>query len=216
MKKLKLKLKLIMKKKIIIIDYGLGNLASVANALKKLEIPYEISGSIDVIKNSEALILPGVGAAGQGMKNLKKRKLDKVIVEQIQKGIPFFGICLGMQLLLSESEEGNVMCLGVIQGKAKKLQTNLKIPEIGWNNVRIMNYESRIMKDISNDNYFYFINSYVCIPEDKKIITGTTNYGGDFCSVFEKENIFGVQFHPEKSGEAGLMLLKNFWEVICK
>lgn len=205
-----------MNNKIIIIDYGFGNLGSVANALKKLEVPFQISGDPAVIKKAKALILPGVGAAGQGMGNLKRKGLDTVIIEEVINGKPILGICLGMQLLLSQSEEGNVRCLDLIKGKVKKLQTNLKIPEIGWNNVRIMNYESRIMKNIENNNYFYFINSYVCVPEDQTIISGLTDYDGEFCSVFERENMFGVQFHPEKSSDAGLQLLKNFWEVVCK
>lgn len=205
-----------MKKKIIIIDYGLGNLASVANALRRLEIPYEISSDPDVVKNADGLILPGDGAAGQAMQNLKQNGLGGVLKEKLKTGTPFLGICIGMQTLLSYSEENDTKCLDIIPGKVKKFQTNLKIPEIGWNEVQIMNYESRIMKDVPDKNYFYFINSYVCIPDDKSIVTGVTEYGETFCSVFEKNNIFGVQFHPEKSGEVGLQMIKNFWEVVCK
>lgn len=202
-----------MKKKITIIDYGLGNLASVANALEKLEIPYEISSDPVVIKNAEALILPGDGAAGQAMKNLKKNDLDVAIQQALKKGTPFLGICIGMQILLSSSEENDTKCLNIISGKVKKIQTDQKIPQIGWNEISITNYKSRIMKNVKNNTYFYFINSFVCVPEEKNIIAGVTEYGETFCSVFEKENVFGVQFHPEKSGEAGLTMLKNFWEV---
>lgn len=202
-----------MKKKITIIDYGLGNLASVANALEKLEIPYEISSDPVVIKNAEALILPGDGAAGQAMKNLKKNDLDVAIQQALKKGTPFLGICIGMQILLSSSEENDTKCLNIISGRVKKLQTDQKIPEIGWNEISITNYKSRIMKNVKNNTYFYFINSFVCVPEEKNVIAGVTEYGETFCSVFEKENVFGVQFHPEKSGEAGLTMLKNFWEV---
>lgn len=202
-----------MKKKITIIDYGLGNLASVANALEKIEIPYEISSDPVVIKNAEALILPGDGAAGQAMKNLKKNDLDVAIQQALKKGTPFLGICIGMQILLSSSEENDTKCLNIISGRVKKLQTDQKIPEIGWNEVSITNYKSRIMKNVKNNRYFYFINSFVCVPEEKNVIAGVTEYGETFCSVFEKENVFGVQFHPEKSGEAGLTMLKNFWEV---
>lgn len=201
---------------IAVIDYGLGNLASVANALEKLGIPYKISSDPAVLKKSQALILPGVGAAGQGMKNLKQRGLNKVIIDEVKNGKPIFGICLGMQLFLSSSEEGNIKCLDLIKGKVKKLKVKLKIPLIGWNNVGIMNYESRIMKNVPNNSYFYFINSYVFVPEDESITTGTTDYEKTFCSVFEKDNIYGAQFHPEKSGDAGLKMLKNFWEVVCK
>jgi len=202
-----------MKKKITIIDYGLGNLASVANALEKLKIPYEISGDIDVLKNAKALILPGVGAAGRGMENLKKRGIDQVIIEQAKKGTPILGICLGMQLLLSTSEEDNVDCLGLIEGKVKKFDTNLKVPQIGWNQVEIKN--SVLFNGIKNNRYFYFVNSYYCKPVDENLIKGVTEYGLRFCSVLEKDNLYGVQFHPEKSGDIGLQLLKNFWEVSC-
>lgn len=199
---------------IVVIDYGLGNLTSVKNALTKLGIPVAISATPKVIKSAEALILPGVGAAGQGMKNLKEKGLDKLIVEEVNAGKPILGICLGMQLLLSSSEEGDVKCLDLIRGKVKKFQTNLKIPEIGWNQVEINN-KSELLDGIKDNNYFYFVNSYYCDPEDKEVIKGITEYDQKFCSVLEKNNISGVQFHPERSGDNGLQLLKNFWEAVC-
>lgn len=198
---------------ITVIDYGLGNLASVANALKQLEIPYQISGNLEVLKNSKVLILPGVGAAGQGMENLKVKGLDKVVTEQVKKDIPILGVCLGMQLLLSKSEEGSVECLGLIKGEVKKFNTDLKIPQIGWNQVESKN-NSILLKGISN-SYFYFVNSYYCDPREENTTKGVTDYEAQFCSVMEKDNLYGVQFHPEKSGDAGLQLLKNFWEVAC-
>ena len=203
-----------MNKKILIIDYGLGNLASVANALTKLEFPFEISSDIGMIKNAKALILPGVGAAGQGMENLISRGMDKVIVDQATSGTPLLGICLGMQLLLSSSEEGDVNCLGLVKGKVKKFNTDLKVPQIGWNQVTNKN-NSTLLKGIKNKNYFYFVNSYYCQPQNEKIKKGITDYGGKFCSVLENGNLYGVQFHPEKSGDIGLQLLKNFWEAAC-
>lgn len=199
---------------ITVIDYGLGNLASVTNALKKLQILYEISSNVDVLKKAKVLILPGVGAAKQGMENLKARGIDKVIIKQVRKGTPILGICLGMQLLLSFSEEGNVDCLDLVKGTVKKFNTVLKVPEIGWNQVAV-NGNSKLLAGIEYDSYFYFVNSYYCDPDDKKIITGITEYGGQFCSLLEKGNIYGVQFHPEKSGYVGLQLLKNFWEAVC-
>ena len=208
----------------MIIDYGLGNLASIANALEKLGISYQISAKVETIKKAAGLILPGVGAAGQGMSNLKSKGLDKAIYDQVKKGKPIFGICLGMQLLLSFSEEGNVDCLGLVEGKVKRLRTTLKVPEIGWNEVEVQSFPTRgilatklkvknLFKDIPDNSFFYFVNSYYCEPEDNGIIVGTTNYDGEFCSFFMKGNIVGAQFHPEKSWNAGLQLLKNFYEM---
>lgn len=200
---------------IVIIDYGLGNLASVKNALDKLGIPNKISSDPAVIKKATALILPGVGAAGAGMANLKKRGLDKLITEEIKKGKPFLGICLGMQLLFDKSEEGNIDCLGVLKGTVKKFTKERKVPQIGWNNVGIKNYELGIMKNIPDESYFYFVNSYYCSPSDPSIVAAVTTYGETFASVVVKNNITGVQFHPEKSGDTGLRFLKNFWEAVC-
>lgn len=203
---------------ITIIDYGLGNLASVANALNKLTIPNEIASDESAVQNAKALILPGVGAAGHGMKNLKKSKLDTVIVDKVSQGTPILGICLGMQLLFSSSEEGNISCLNLIKGNVKKFDSTLKVPQIGWNQVKIQNHKTNyknIFKDIADNSFFYFVNSYYCVPFDKDIVAGKTEYGKEFCSVIKKDTIFGVQFHPEKSSDAGLQLLKNFWEEVC-
>lgn len=200
---------------ITIIDYGLGNLASVANALEKLGVSYEISSDPAVIKKAKALILPGVGAARQGMENLKKRNLDKVIIEQIKKGVPFLGICLGMQLLFEKSEEGNVTCLGIFKGTVKKFKLEKKVPQIGWNNVKKQKAKSKeqkntILNRLSENSYVYFVNSYYCFPNDKSIIVGETTYGEKFASMVAKDNVVGMQFHPEKSGKIGFTLLNNF------
>lgn len=200
--------------KIVVIDYGLGNLASVANALTKLEIPFEVSSSPGVVGKAKALILPGVGAAGQGMKNLKAGSLDTVIVEQAKRGVPILGICLGMQLLFSASEEGNAKCLGLVSGTVKKFQTDLKVPQIGCNQV-IVSPDSKLLKTIKDGGYFYFVHSYYCQPDDTKTAKGLTDYDAQFCSVVEQGNIFGAQFHPEKSGDSGLQVLRNFWEAVC-
>ncbi len=194
---------------IVIIDYGVGNLASVKNALDKLGVESKISSDTYVIKNAKALILPGVGAAGQGMKNLKKLGLDKVIVEEIKKGKPFLGICLGMQLLFENSEEGKIKCLGILQGEVKKFKKLRKVPQIGWNQVDI-NKDSKLFSNIDNKSYFYFVNSFYCLPKDKKTVAGLTDYGETFASIVIKKNITGVQFHPEKSGCVGFKLLENF------
>ncbi len=198
---------------IVVIDYGLGNLASVANALKKITVPYQISSNPDDIKKAKGLILPGVGAAGQGMKNIKKRKLDTAIIDAVESGMPFLGICLGMQLLFERSEEGNVACLGILKGSVKKFRQMRKIPQIGWNSVSFSanNLEiQRLYGGISDNSYFYFVNSYYCLPLDTSITAGVSEYGEYFASVVARKNIVGVQFHPEKSSRVGFILLKNF------
>lgn len=207
---------------ISIIDYGLGNLASVRNALDSLKIPSVISSNTNTLKKARAIILPGVGSAEQGIANLKKRNLDKAIKNEIKKGKPILGVCLGMQLLFSFSEEGNAKCLNVIDGKVIKFKIKLKVPQIGWNQIRYQrsiptlrrDKDQKLFKGILNQSYFYFVHSYYCEPEDKSVVLATTEYGIDFCSVLKKDNVFGVQFHPEKSGENGLRLLKNFSEIV--
>jgi len=198
---------------IVIIDYGLGNLGSVKNAFDKLNILSMVSSSVDEITKASGLILPGVGAAGEGMKNIKERALDSVIKQEVVKGKPILGICLGMQLLMSKSEEGNVDCLNIVEGTVKKFTISLKVPQIGWNTVQA-GKGSKLFKDIPQNSYFYFVHSYYCFPMDKKITIGETEYGTKFCSILQKKNIFGVQFHPEKSGDSGLSLLKIFSEIV--
>lgn len=198
---------------IVIVDYKLGNVGSVVNALNTLGVKNVISSDSLVIKNAKAIILPGVGAAGTGMENLKKKGLDKIITREIKTGKPFLGICLGMQLLFETSEEGNATCLGIFKGSVKKFTKMRKIPQIGWNEVETQNNSVKLKKlftNIPNKSYFYFVNSYYCNPKDKKIIAGKTNYGETFASIVAKDNIVGVQFHPEKSGNIGFSLLKNF------
>ncbi|OGG20130.1 imidazole glycerol phosphate synthase, glutamine amidotransferase subunit [Candidatus Gottesmanbacteria bacterium RIFCSPHIGHO2_02_FULL_40_13] len=198
---------------IAVIDYGIGNLASITNALNRLNIPAVISRSISTIEKADCLILPGVGAAGEGMRNLQKSGLDKVIKKEIIKGKKFLGICLGMQLLFERSEEGNVECLGLLKGRVKKFKRERKVPQIGWNQVRIKNAElgikNKLFNKISDKSYFYFVNSFYCTPEDKSLIVGETEYGEKFASVIIKNNIIATQFHPEKSGILGIKLLNN-------
>ena len=198
---------------IVIVDYGLGNLGSVKNTLYKLGISSMISKSKGDIEKADALILPGVGSAKQGMENLKTQCLDKVLINEIKKGKPFLGICLGMQLLFSESEEGNVQCLNVINGKVKKFDSGLKVPQIGWNSVK-QKIKTNLFKNISSRSSFYFVNSYYCSPDDKSLIIGETEYDVNFCSVLIKDNIVATQFHPEKSGQIGQQFIKNFIKLI--
>ncbi len=198
---------------IAIIDYGLGNLTSVKNALDVIGVANKITNSKKDIVAANGIIFPGVGAAGAGMENLRKNKLDVLLTDQIKKGKPFLGTCLGMQLLFDYSEEDNTKCLGIFKGRVRKFTRRLKIPQIGWNNIRIMNSESRIMEQIEQDSFFYFVNSYYCEPEDQNIIIGKTDYGITFASVIQKDNVFATQFHSEKSGDVGLALLRNFTNI---
>jgi glutamine amidotransferase len=200
--------------KLTVVDYGLGNLASVANALKELEIAFEVTGDPSVVGKAGALVLPGVGAAGQGMRNLRERGLDGVVVSAARAGVPVLGICLGMQLLMNFSEEDEADCLGLVDGEVRKFRTELKVPHMGWNVVEGAG-SSALLRGLGG-SYFYFVHSYYCDPDDAGCVKGTTEYGEAFCSVIERGNIYGVQFHPEKSGEAGLQLLRNFWEAACR
>lgn len=199
---------------ITIIDYGVGNLASVSIALQRLAIPFTISQNAGDLHTVRAIILPGVGNASKGMENLRSTGFDRKLIELVNQGIPILGICLGMQLLFSHSQEGDVSCLGVIEGSVQKFTIPLKVPQIGWNTVTSVN-NSILFKDVPKDSYFYFVNSYYCIPRDTKLIAGETDYACTFCSVVQRDNLYGVQFHPEKSSTVGLQVLRNFWDIVC-
>lgn len=197
---------------IVIIDYGLGNLGSVKNALNRVGVKSLISSLPEDIEKAAGLILPGVGAAGEGMENLKEKNLIPSLKIAVAQGKPLLGICLGMQLLMTESEEGAVDCLNLLEGKVKRFVTKLKVPQIGWNTTTYT--KSKLMRAIPQSSYFYFVHSYFCVPNNIEVCRGTTNYGVPFCSIVQMKNIFGVQFHPEKSGENGLRLLKNFGNIV--
>jgi glutamine amidotransferase len=202
---------------IVIVDYGMGNLRSVEKAAQFLGKNVKVTESANLIKKAKKIIFPGVGHFGKAVKELKKRRIFKVLRGKIKDGIPFLGICLGMQLLLEESEEAKGLeGLAVIKGRVKKFKAkNLVIPHMGWNRVnfefRISNFEfKKIFTDIKNNSYFYFAHSYYCQPKDKETVLASTGYGMEFASALHKDNIWGVQFHPEKSQELGLALFDNF------
>ncbi|MBI2617478.1 imidazole glycerol phosphate synthase subunit HisH [Candidatus Gottesmanbacteria bacterium] len=201
---------------IAILDYKIGNVGSVRNAFDKLNFPSVVTNNPDIIHKADALVLPGVGAAGKGMENLKNGKLIKCLKSQIAKKKPFLGICLGMQLLFETSEEGDTKCLAVLKGQVKKFQKEKKIPQIGWNEVRKQITDNRkqnyrkLFWEIPNKSYFYFVNSYYCNPENKSLVVGETEYGENFASIIAKDNIVATQFHPEKSGSVGMKFLKNW------
>jgi len=198
---------------ITIIDYGMGNLRSVQKAFERVGVQVKISGSADEILSADKIVLPGVGHFEKGVSNLKERGLFKTLNEAvIAKKIPIIGICLGMQLMTEFSEEGNCEGFGWIKGKTRKFsfQANgLKIPHMGWNNLIIAQSDS-LYDGITSDNFFYFVHSYYVSCDENSNILAETNYGNKFVSSFKKENIFGCQFHPEKSHDAGLKVLSNF------
>lgn len=197
---------------ITIIDYGMGNLRSLINAFQFLGEKVKVSDNPKEIERAKKLVFPGVGNFGEALKNLKRKKLDRAIKNSIKKGNPFLGICLGFQLLFEKSEEApKTQGLSIFKGKIVKFR-KIKIPQIGWNQLKIQK-KSKILKGIKNESFVYFMHSFYPEPLDEKIIIAKTNYGINFCSVIEFKNIFGAQFHPEKSGKTGLKILKNFIKI---
>ena len=201
---------------IVIIDYGMGNLRSVQKAFERVRIEAKICADIENINKADKLVLPGVGHFQQGINNLKNRGLFDLLNEMVlEKKKPIIGICLGMQLMTEFSEEGNCNGFGWIKAQTQKFSftgNGLKIPHMGWNNLAIRSNDS-IYKYISHDNFFYFVHSYFVACENDSDILAETEYGSKFVSSFHKENIFGCQFHPEKSHDKGLLILKNFAEM---
>ena len=194
---------------IIIIDYGVGNLRSVKKAFKRAGCEVKISANENDIIQADKLVLPGVGHFYEGMKKLKEANLISILNEQVvNKKKPILGICLGMQLMTKFSEEGNIQGLGWINAKTKKFDINLKVPHIGWNTIEWK--QNSLMKGLNVKDDYYFTHSYYVIAnnEDNQILY--TNYEIKFVSGFANENIYGVQFHPEKSHNAGIALIKNF------
>jgi glutamine amidotransferase len=191
----------------------MGNLKSVTNALEKLGADAVVTRDKKVIKESRAIILPGVGAFGKCIENLEKLELLDFIKETIEEGKQYLGICLGMQVLFESSEEApGIAGLGVFKGTVPRFTGNIKIPHMGWNNIKFAK-KTEILQGIENSEYFYFVHSYYCSPEDKGIVATTTPYGEEFVSSVQKDNIFACQFHPEKSQRVGLKLLHNFINI---
>lgn len=205
---------------ITVIDYGMGNLKSVGNALKYLNIDYKITKNINDIKQAKALILPGVGAFPKAIKNLRERELDLVIKKKSKDGVPILGICLGMQLLFDKSYEGGeFQGLSLIEGKVLKLQGNVKIPQIAWNSLefnKLSNYKDNpILKGINTGNFVYYVHSFYGQVKNGKNLIAYSDYGENkVAGIVQRDNVFGTQFHPEKSGEVGLRIIKNFGELI--
>ena len=192
--------------KIAIIDYGASNLQSVANALTTLGRSFEIIDDPKKLTGFDKVILPGVGAAASTMEKLIKSGFTEILPKL---KVPTLGVCLGLQLFADYSEEGNVKCLSIIPGMVKKFQTELKVPHMGWNKLEFIK-KSSWFNGIDDIPYFYFVHSYFVTCHDKNDVLATTFYDHDFVSVINRENIFGVQFHTEKSHQQGIRLLHNF------
>jgi glutamine amidotransferase len=201
---------------IAIIDYGMGNIHSVQKALALHGAATLITNKADEIRKCKKLVLPGVGAFADAMQELARQKLVSVIKEEIKKKKPFLGICLGMQLLFAKSQESkNTEGLKILSGEVKILnrQSGIKVPHMGWNRLSVKEAACPLLKNINPEPYVYFCHSYYPQPVDEKIIGAWTHYGADFAALVWQDNVFGTQFHPEKSQEVGLLMLKNFVEI---
>ena len=197
-------------KKILILDYGVGNIKSLACTLKKVALNVKISSSVSEINKADLLVLPGVGSFPNCMSKLKKKGLDKILLNEFKKNKQILGICVGMQIMLKIGEEKKITKgLEILDGKVKKININSKLPIIGWHRLRNMkNNLSQI-----NNKYFYFIHSYECIPKDKSYILSSYEYfSKKIVAIVRKKNFIGTQFHPEKSGKPGLLFLKTIIE----
>ena len=197
---------------IAIIDYGAGNLQSVKKALDFIGAENIITDDPQVIMSADKVLLPGVGSFGDAMDSMREKNLVETVKQCADSGKPFLGICLGLQLLFEESEESpGVEGLGIFKGKIKRFSSNmgLKIPHIGWNSLSIKQKDT-LFKNVPENAYVYFVHSYYLVAEDENDVATVTNYGIDFHSAVGKDNVFATQFHPEKSGDVGLQILKNF------
>lgn len=204
---------------IAIVDYGVGNLRSVQKAMEHVGVTGVVTGDRGVIREAQGVILPGVGAFGDAINTLRRAGLDEVVTECIARRVPLLGICVGMQMLFDESEElGRHRGLGVLPGRIVRFAPGLKVPHVGWNQVypRVTGAgrPSPLLVGIRPGDYAYFVHSYYPVPADEGIVLATTDYGVEFASAVGVDGVFGIQFHPEKSQDIGLRILKNFAEVV--
>ena len=200
---------------IAIIDYGVGNLGSVEKAFQYIGYKAEVTSDKNTVLGADAIVLPGVGAYADAMRNLEKVGMIDVVKRAVAEDRPFLGICLGLQLLFDHSEEGDVKGLGLFKGKVKQfpLDMNLKVPHMGWNSLKT-DKDCRLFYGLDETPYVYFVHSYYLDAEDNDIVAARTEYGIEFRSAVNRGNVFATQFHPEKSGETGLKILRNFVDII--
>jgi len=200
-----------------VIDYRAGNAPSVVYALEHLGLPCRLVGTPAEVAASERLVLPGVGAARATLASLSDQGLVDPLSRRVQNdGVPFLGICIGLQVLFEHSEEGDTPCLGWVPGRVRRFPDDRRVPQIGWNEVRFAR-EHPVVQGLPDRGHFYFVNSYYGVPHDDTDVLGVTNYVDDFCSVVARDNVIATQFHAEKSGPLGLALLRAFsaWDPRC-
>jgi glutamine amidotransferase len=194
-----------------ILDYGVGNLFSLGKALERSETTPIIINSEESIKDIDAIIIPGVGSFDAALNNNKGQFFN--IVDRVKNGIPVLGICLGLQLFFEESEEGKRKGLGLLSGSVVRISKKLKIPHMGWNTIDIIN-ENQLVENLESGNYVYFVHSYYPLPKRREVVVAETEYGDRMPCIIAFKNIYGTQFHPEKSGKVGQTLLQNFVKII--
>ena len=206
--------------KLVVIDYDSGNLRSVSKALESVGVRPIVTADPAEIASADAVIFPGVGSAPAAMAALNSRKLVQPLRDYVASGRPFMGVCLGLQLLMDRTEEGDAPCLGIVPGQTQRLAAGgstggIKVPHMGWNSVRFAG-DHPVFRGIPQDSYFYFVHSYYAVPDDTDGLAGVTSYGVDFCSVYAKGNLVATQFHPEKSGPVGVSIYKNFADLAAQ
>ena len=201
--------------KLVLIDYQSGNVRSVTRALESVGVSPLVTGDPAELPEADAVVFPGVGSGPAAMAALQERGLVGPLQQYVASGRPFMGICLGLQLLLDQTEEGDAHCLGIIPGTVKRLPDGLKVPHMGWNSVE---FEAGhpVLRDIPQRSHFYFVHSYYAAPSESTWVAGTTEYGVPFCSLYARDNLVASQFHPEKSGPVGLRIYRNFVDMAWK
>ena len=195
--------------RVVIIDYESGNLRSVSRAVEKAGVTPTVTSHAAALDTADGVILPGVGSGPAAMDALKSRELVQPLLDYIASGRPFLGVCLGLQLLLDATDEGDADCLGLVPGRVRRLPDGLKVPHMGWNTVRFQR-QHPLWESIPQDSHFYFVHSYYADPVARENVAGLTEYGVPFCSIYARDNVVATQFHPEKSGENGLRIYANF------
>ena len=196
--------------RVAIIDYGVGNLRSVEKAFAAMGCNAVVTSDDSVLRSADRLVLPGVGAFAACMRELASRGFDELVRERVKEGTPLLGVCVGMQMLVEESEEfGATFGLGLLKGRVRRFPADLVVPQVGWNQVRQSGIHP-LLADIQDNAFFYFVHSYSCEADDRAVVIGETDYGAPYPSIVARDNICGVQFHPEKSQSVGLRLLANF------